>query len=345
MKASRMWLPHVVLGLGIALSLLLWHALWQDIHDTIDLIDEFKTYLPWAMLTIGVCISVLLSRLIKAVQVARYRAKRLNMMNDSLKKQIKERQDAEESKQKLEIALMQGQKLQAMGNLAGGIAHDFNNLLYAIIGYTNLVMDDTPKETIAYKNLGRILAGANRGRELVARILAFSRREQHQFEAVKSKEIIEGVLALLKPTIPASVIINFVSKANDTIRANQTLMHQVLINIINNAVDAMNGEGTITIKTVRVEANSTKLNQFPNAKADQNYCMIQIKDTGHGMDVGTLERIFDPFYTTKEVGKGTGLGLSIVHSIIKEHHGDITVASQIGKGSTFSILLPEESQS
>jgi signal transduction histidine kinase len=112
------------------------------------------------------------------------------------------------------------------------------------------------------------------------------------------------------------------------------------VNIINNAVDAMDGEGTINIDVTRVVAHDPYLQQFPEA-IPQNYCRIEISDNGHGMDKATMERIFEPFYTTKEVGKGTGLGLSIVHSIIKEHKGEVVVTSELGKGTTFTILLPE----
>src|SRR5205085_12385820 len=115
---------------------------------------------------------------------------------------------------------------------------------------------------------------------------------------------------------------------------------QVLVNIINNAVDAMEGEGTITIQLDRVPANDLFLRQFPQKQA-KNYYKIEIKDSGHGMDQHTMERIFEPFFTTKEVGRGTGLGLTIVHTIIKEHQGEIVVDSKLGQGTTFTIILPE----
>jgi signal transduction histidine kinase len=128
-----------------------------------------------------------------------------------------------------------------------------------------------------------------------------------------------------------------------TILGNQTQIHQVLVNLINNAVDAMEGEGTIRIQMSHVEAGDPSLKEFPDT-LPQNYCKIEVSDTGHGMDQHTMERIFEPFFTTKEVGKGTGLGLSIVHSIIKEHQGEITVTSQLGNGTVFTILLPEHEE-
>lgn len=121
---------------------------------------------------------------------------------------------------------------------------------------------------------------------------------------------------------------------------NQTQIHQVLVNIINNAVDAMDGEGEINIELAKVEVTDPLLKQLPT-KTAKAYCKIEISDNGHGMDQSMMERIYEPFFTTKEVGKGTGLGLSIVHSIVKAHGGEITVHSQLGQGTTFVIILPE----
>lgn len=337
---QKRWLPYLVAVIGILLSIFVWHFLNHDIQAYFDFLTEIKTYVPWLFLVFGTVISLLIAVIVRIVQVNKARTTALNNSNADLKKEISVRMQAEETKQKLEVALLQGQKLQAIGTLAGGIAHDFNNLLYAIIGYVEMARDDVPKETLTYKNLGKVLEATQRGRELIARILAFSRRQHHHFDAINITSTIEAALALLRPTIPASVTILFEPDLDENILANQTQIHQVLVNIINNAVDAMDGEGSITIHLSRVPAGDAFLKQFPDI-LPQNYCKIEITDSGHGMDQATMERIFEPFYTTKEVGKGTGLGLSIVHSIIKEHQGDITVQSQLGHGTTFIILLPE----
>jgi signal transduction histidine kinase len=144
---------------------------------------------------------------------------------------------------------------------------------------------------------------------------------------------------LLKPTIPASVVINFKDNLKDdfVILGDQTRLHQIVVNLINNAVDAMDGEGTVTITLSVIKAQDQLLRQFP----DSRYCKIEIRDTGHGMDQTTLGRIFEPFFTTKEVGKGTGLGLATVHTTVKEHQGEILVTSQLDTGTTFTLLLPE----
>ena len=338
-RPQKRWLPYLITTLLIACSILAWYILWKYIDAYVELLIDLKYYLPWLALFIGLSIALLVGTLIRISQLGLYRTYTLNELNDILKNEINERIQAEETKQKLEVALLQGQKLQAMGTLASGIAHDFNNILYAIIGYVDMIRDDVTKESLAYKNLGKVLDACHRGQELVSRILAFSRRQHLQFQEINLKTTIEAALALLRPTIPASVIIHFETDCNPTISGNQTQIHQVLVNLINNAVDAMDGEGTITIHLSVIPASDPYLKQFPD-RLMQQYCKIEITDTGHGIDQQTMERMFEPFFTTKEVGKGTGLGLSIVHSIIKEHRGEITVTSQIGEGTILTILLP-----
>jgi signal transduction histidine kinase len=339
---QKRWLPYLVATIGIIISVLLWFILLEDIQVYFNLLTELKADIPWLALFLGISMSILIAALIRIAQLARQRTLNLNEMNENLKKEIGERVHAEEIKQKLEVALLQGQKLQAMGTLAGGIAHDFNNLLYAIIGYVEMARDDVTKDSLIYKNLGKVLEASHRGQELVSRILSFSRRQHHQFDVLHLKSTIEAALSLLRPTIPAGVIIQFEPEIDVSIMGNQTQIHQVMVNLINNAVDAMDDEGTIIIHLAHIPANDPLLKQFPETR-EQNYCKIEIIDTGHGMDQHTMERIFEPFFTTKEVGKGTGLGLSIVHSIIKEHQGEITATSQLGHGTTFMILLPEHS--
>lgn len=340
-RPQKNWLPYIVAMVGISFTLLAWFIFRHSfLIKYYGLSPTLKIYHPWLTLILAVALSVIFAILVRVAQVARVQAVTLKQVNEDLKKEIAERINAEANRQKLEIALLQGQKLQAIGTLAGGIAHDFNNILYAIIGYAELSREELPKDSQTFKNLGKVLDGAHRGQELVSRILAFSRRQHHHFDNINLKNTIEAVLSLLRSTIPASVIIHFEPTIDAVIQGNQTQLHQVLVNIINNAVDAMDGEGTINIRMYHVDPDDPILKQFPGMQP-QKYCKIEINDTGHGMDHQTIERIFEPFYTTKEVGKGTGLGLSIVHSIIKDHDGEITVTSQLGHGSTFTILLPE----
>ncbi|TAK74498.1 MAG: GHKL domain-containing protein [Gammaproteobacteria bacterium] len=337
---QKRWLPYLIGGIGSFISFLVWYILEYRVEPYFLSSPFLQTYHPWVILLVGIALSVLLAFTVANAQTARQGALVLKQMNEDLKKEISERMNAEESKQKLEIALLQGQKLQAMGTLAGGIAHDFNNILYAIIGYVEMAREDVEKESLIHKNLGKVLDATHRGQDLVSRILAFSRRQHQQYNPIHLKNTIEAALALLQPTIPASVMLHFEASAEPLVQGNQTQLHQVLVNLINNAVDAMEGEGTITLRLDVVPIGDRLLKQFP-AIPGQNYCKIEIMDSGHGMDQHTMERIFEPFFTTKEVGKGTGLGLSIVHSIIKEHQGEITVTSKLGHGTKFEILLPE----
>ena len=339
-KSPKIWPPLLIMGIGFAIGGWLWYSLLYDFEIYYHSINAVKDHLPWIAFSIVFGLAILFAVIVRTAQLSKHRAVSLDEMNHKLVREISERTSAQESKQQLELALLQGQKLQAIGTLAGGIAHDFNNILYAIIGYAEMSRDDVAKDSVVYKNLGKVLEASQRGRELVARILAFSRRQQHQFEPIHLKGTIEAVLALLKPTVPSSVIIHFEMKNDITFLGNQIQIHQVLVNLINNAVDAMDGEGTIRIIVSDIPAGDTALLHIPEAK-NQNYCKIEITDSGHGMDNATMSRIFEPFYTTKEVGKGTGLGLSIVHTIIKEHQGEISVTSKLGAGTTFTILLPE----
>ncbi len=326
-KRIESWLPYAFAGIGILAVIVLWFCL---INISIlpplsaSIIRGIELLILFFLLAIliGICILFLLNQ----------RQTLLGFINQNLNKEKLERMQVAETKQKLEKAFLQGQKLQAIGTLAGGIAHNFNNILYAIIGYTEMAREDVDKNSIIYNNLGNVLEAANRGQQLISRILTFSRRQHQTLKPIKVQATIESVLSLLKPTIPASVDLDFQPMPEDCIiLGDQTELHQVLVNIINNAVDAMDGEGTIIIRINKIDTHN---------KENKKYCKIDIVDTGHGMDHSTIERIFEPFFTTKEVGKGTGLGLSTVHSIITEHQGEITVSSKLGKGSTFTLLLP-----
>ncbi len=340
-KLLHRWLPYWIGMGGTLISIIVWYNLVNK--SLANLIGSLEESLPWVVLILGILLAILLGLAIRLVQLARQSEESYELVNEDFKKEIVERIEAEKTKQKLEKALLQGQKLQAIGTLAGGIAHDFNNILYAVTGYVEMAREDVAKDSVIYKNLGNVLEASKRGQELISRILAFSRRQHHEFNTICVQNTIEGALSLLKPTIPASVVINYKSLLDTKcyIMGNQTQLHQVMVNIINNAVDAMDSEGTVVIKLSLVSASDNLLKQFLKIEP-VNYCRIDISDTGHGMDQTTIERIFEPFFTTKEVGKGTGLGLATVHSIIKEHRGEILVESKLGHGTMFTLLLPEQ---
>lgn len=336
----RKWLPYFIVLLGIITTITIWYGLIND-YSVKFFATTFTLAIPWIVLVIGIAVSFLAAIAIKLAQLTEERTSSLSQVRADFKKEMQERTKAEESKQKLEIALLQGQKLQAIGTLAGGIAHDFNNIIYAIKGYVEMAREDVEKDSIVYENLGKVLSAAERGQDLIARILMFGRRHQHEaFKPLQIQTTLNSALSLLRPTIPASVYIELINPPEDvTILGDQTQLHQVFVNIINNAVDAMDGEGKITIQLRHLQEGNRYLKQFPEM-SEMDYCKIDITDTGPGMDANTMKRIFEPFFTTKEVGKGTGLGLATAHGIIKDHQGEITVTSTLGKGTTFTLLLP-----
>lgn len=333
------WLPYVISAIGIFSSIFLWMSL--SYPDYLINITSIKNSMQWIALLLGVCFVILFLITWHLFKLSQQRSETLSLVNQNFKKELLEHTEAEEAKQKLEKALLQGQKLQAVGTLAGGIAHDFNNILYAIIGYVEMAREDVKKETQVHDNLGKVLDAAKRGQDLISRILSFSRRQHREFHRLQIQATIENILELLKPTVPASVHIIFQPLESDfSLMGDQTELHQVIVNLINNAVDAMDGEGTITIKICHLSPDDELLKQLPKMTA-QNYFKIDVSDTGRGMDPATIERVFEPFFTTKEVGKGTGLGLSTVHAIITEHQGKVIVNSQLGQGTTFTLILPE----
>ncbi|MFZ0931385.1 MAG: PAS domain S-box protein [Syntrophobacteraceae bacterium] len=254
---------------------------------------------------------------------------------------ITERKHAEEEKEMLEAQLLQARKLEAIGTLAGGIAHDFNNVLAPIIGYTELALSDTPQLSPMRHGLEQILNAAMRARDLVKQILAFGRPgKKQQKMPVQISSIVKEALKLLRASLPSSIEIRQ-NIENGVASADSTQIHQVLLNLCTNAAHAMGDKGILEVSLFCVDLSKSDLaaQSIVDLKPGP-YLKLCISDTGSGMDTATLERIFDPYFTTKEVGKGSGLGLAVVHGIVKRHDGAITVQSEPGKGSTFSIYIP-----
>lgn len=336
-------LPGLVFAAGLCLAWGTSTYVSQRLNALLEPQCALIHELPLIIFSFGCVFSILLTLTSYSWLKVREINTQLSTSHTLLDKANKKRNRMETDKQTLESALIQGQKLQAMGTLAGGIAHDFNNLLYAIAGYAEMARDDLPKKTVTHENIGKILEAVHRGQELVARILAFStHHHHHKMARISAKDAIDGVLSLVKPTIPASVTITVTQTTPMTLLVNKTQFHQVLVNLITNAVDAMQDEGSIHIHVTPVLPGDDCLAAVSNLTPGP-YCRIQVKDTGHGMEAGVMQRIFEPFYTTKEVGKGTGLGLSIAHTLLTEHHGAITVESELGQGTTFTLYLPDVS--
>jgi PAS domain S-box-containing protein len=254
---------------------------------------------------------------------------------------ITDRKQVEAEKEGLETQLRQAQKLEAIGTLAGGIAHDFNNILAPIIGYTEMVLSDLPESTSARNDLEQVLSAAHRARELVKQILAFSRHGQDQKRIpVDLRPIVKEVLKLMRASLPTSIEIRE-SIQSRTALADATQIHQVLVNLCTNASHAMDESGVLSVTLSGIVMSEGDLARLAIADLKPgHYLKLRVADTGKGMDNDTLRRIFDPYFTTREVGKGTGLGLAVVHGIIKRHEGAISVSSELGKGTVFDVYLP-----
>ncbi len=255
---------------------------------------------------------------------------------------ITERKRAEEEKQKLEAELNQARKMEAIGLLAGGIAHDFNNMLAAIMGFTELSLFKLPEDNPVRRNLEQVLTAASRASEVVKQILTFTRQGVLERKPVRIAPIVLEALKLLRSSLPSTIEIRqevAIMPGEDVVLADPGQIHQVLMNLGTNAGHAMRTKGgTLTVK-LSVITDASQLSVHPDLKPGAHVC-ITVSDTGHGMDSAVLERIFDPYFTTKGPGEGTGLGLSVVQGIVKSNNGAITVRSEPGHGTAFFVFLP-----
>jgi PAS domain S-box-containing protein len=240
----------------------------------------------------------------------------------------------------MEAQLRQTHKMEAIGTLAGGIAHDFNNILGIILGNTELAMDDVPEWNPAYLNLEEIRIAGIRARDVVRQLLSFAHKTDQERKPTIINAVIMEVLQLLRSSIPASIEIrNNIAKGSKVIIADPTQLNQVMINLFTNAAHAMEKDGgilEINMESVNLKASTAQFHDLSPGP----YIKLSVKDTGSGIGPEIKDRIFDPYFTTKEVGKGSGMGLSVVHGIIMNHNGAISVDSELGKGTTFTILLP-----
>ncbi len=243
-------------------------------------------------------------------------------------------------KRKLEVQLRQAQKMDAIGTLSGGIAHDFNNILGIILGNTELAMDDVPEWNPARNNLKNVRDACFRAKDVVQQILSFSRRTETEQKPLRLASIIEESMKLLRASIPTSIeIFQNVQTAADTILGDPTQIHQVLINLCTNAAHSMDEGGVLGISLTDCLLNENETSQFPDIHPGR-YVKLSVKDTGCGIAPEMMNRIFDPYFTTKDTGKGTGMGLAVVHGIVKGHRGVLSVKSKPGEGSTFDIHFP-----
>lgn len=240
----------------------------------------------------------------------------------------------------LEYQLIQAQKLEALGTLAGGIAHDFNTLLTILLGCSEIMLMKMKENDPLKTYVEQIMAATDRASGLTRSLLAFSRKEPSVLKPVKLNELIKGSEKLLRRLLHRGVELRLeLSHEEMVVMADAGQIDQILFNLVSNARDAVPGKGVLKIETkcADLDSESVTLQGFGKPGI---YAVMIVSDTGHGMDQKTKEKIFDPFFTTKEQGKGTGLGLSTVYGIVKKHNGYISVDSEVGAGTTFSIYFP-----
>jgi signal transduction histidine kinase/ActR/RegA family two-component response regulator len=270
------------------------------------------------------------------------RTHQLSNANQDLKKEIEIRQKFERERAELEKQLFQLQKMETIGTLAGGIAHDFNNILTPILGYTDMALEELAPESNLRFDIEQINNAAHRGKDLVQQVLTFSRELDFENKPIQLEPIVTEALNLIKASFPPGVEINkHFDEGIGTVLADPTHIHQIVMNLCTNANHAMmKTGGVLDVKLDAVNIDQKSAEKIPNLKKGE-YIRLTISDTGHGMDIKTKERIFEPFFTRKEVGSGSGLGLSVVHGIINNYGGAIVVDSSPGKGTTFMIYLPK----
>ena len=243
-------------------------------------------------------------------------------------------------RKELEHRLQQSQKLESIGNLAGGIAHDFNNILSSIIGFTELALDDAVKGTPQEENLQEVFTAGKRARDLVKQILAFARQSDEERKPIRMDSVAKEVLMLIRSTIPATIEIKEDLDCQSLIMGNPSQVHQLYMNLCTNAAQAMEDIGGILeIALKDMEINEQSKLPLSELKPG-SYIRLTVSDTGPGISADIIGHIFEPYFTTKGIGKGTGMGLALVHGIAESYGGKITVESELGTGTVFSIYLP-----
>lgn len=243
-------------------------------------------------------------------------------------------------KRKLEEQLRQSQKMEAVGILSGGIAHDFNNILQAIVGYGELLEDSVETSDPRRKYVDVIMSSAGKATDLIKGLLAFSRKQISNQKIMDINQILRSAEKILSRVIGEDIeLVMDLSPQNIFVLVDPSQMDQVLMNLVTNARDAMPEGGRLVINSDVIEIDEEFVKAY-NYGTHGMYGLISVTDSGKGMSRETLEKVFEPFYTTKEVGRGTGLGLAVVYGIVKQHNGFIHAYSELGRGSTFKIYLP-----
>jgi signal transduction histidine kinase/CHASE2 domain-containing sensor protein/CheY-like chemotaxis protein len=251
---------------------------------------------------------------------------------------ITDRIKAKEIQESLQRQLIMAQKMEAIGTLAGGIAHDFNNILSAILGFSELAALSMTEAHPAHKHLGQVISAGERAKELVNQILTFSRERERDKKTVQLASLVKEALKLLRPALPSTIEIKVATLETGNVLADPIQLHQIIMNLCVNAFHAMRRKGGVL--TVAVENIDLDPISESSGLPAGSYVRLKVEDSGEGMTPEILERIFEPYFTTKGKDVGTGLGLSVVRGIVKTLGGEVSVQSQPGKGSIFAVLIP-----
>lgn len=251
---------------------------------------------------------------------------------------LRERADTE--RERLEMRLREGRRLEALGTLAGGIAHEFNNILGLILGYGEMALAGLRGEGRARRHLDQIMTAGARGQVIIDQMLTFGRRRTHSYRPIAVQAVIAEALDLLRPTFPASLaLVTRLEAPNAVVLTDPTEIQQVVINLCRNAAQAMDGHGTLRVEVDARDLAAPRLLSHGRLAAGR-HLRLAVSDTGPGIEASAMERIFEPFFTTKPAGKGTGLGLATVHGIVTQHGGALNVESRPGAGAIFEAYFP-----
>jgi signal transduction histidine kinase/ActR/RegA family two-component response regulator len=323
---DRAWVQSTDVGF----QHLLWHVqVWPNPQTR----SYVLSLLPQVAFVIGIILAGLLAFTVYMAETARLHAREVVASNKELKREIAFREQAEQ-------ALIEAQKMEAVGRLAGGVAHDFNNLLMVIRGHAALSLNRVGSDGALRRELSEILKSTERASILTRRLLAFSRKQVLQLRVIDLNALVTQVRDLLPPVLGEDIrlAVDLDPKLGN-VKADSAQMEQAIMNLVFNARDAMPQGGELTIQTANTELDEAWVRSHPGVQPGP-HVMLAVHDNGHGMDESVLSHIFEPFFTTKDRTKGTGLGLATVYGSVRQSGGCVTVSSKPASGTTFQIYLP-----